>query len=87
MAYLLFTRGVAIPINLAMSVIPSLLWAYVALLIGAALLYWAESQHEINVACASLAEENYLRVTMRLPPVPDAVCTGLLAQQDNQDNV
>jgi hypothetical protein len=75
-AYLLFMRGASIAISLLMQILPSLLWAYAALLIGAALLYWVESHHEIRVACASLAEENSLRLSMRLPLVSDSVCSS-----------
>ena len=55
-------------------VLRAILCAYVILLVGALLLYWAESQNEINHACASRAEENLARVSMRLPPKLDDVC-------------
>ena len=53
----------------------AILCAYVIMLVGALLLYWAESQNEIDVACASRAEENRARASMRLPPKMDEICT------------
>ena len=60
--------------SLLFRILRAILCAYVILLIGALLLYWTESQNEVRQACASRAEENRARASMRLPPKPDDMC-------------
>ena len=51
--------------------------AYSLMLSGGALFFWAEGQHEKTVACALRADENALRMTMRLLPITDSVCMSM----------
>mmetsp|Transcript_78472 Transcript_78472/g.155947 ORF Transcript_78472/g.155947 Transcript_78472/m.155947 type:complete len:294 (-) Transcript_78472:357-1238(-) len=67
--------GATLGFSLLFRIASALLCAYVIMLLGALLLYWAESQNEVDVACALRAEENFMRQSMRLPEQLDEVCT------------
>ena len=52
----------------------AILVAYSVMLFGGLLLYIAEAQTEIDIACAARAEENIMRVNMRLPALVPGIC-------------
>ena len=60
--------------HLTLQLLRALLGMHIIMLFGGALLFAAESQHEINIACADRAEENRRRDSMRLLPLVDSVC-------------